>query len=291
MELERRGTMAAVAQAVGASPSAVSQQLNLLEEETGVSLLETVGRGVRLTLRARLLAEHAQSVIERLEQAETELLASMDEPTGRIRVACFESILSTLVPPTITRLAENYPQLRVEIIHEVSPKEAIDGLRSHDFDLVMGEELPGYPQAKNAGLQEESLTEDEILLAFPLRGPLSKLPLTLEATKDAPWVMDPPKNPFAYWATAQCRAVGFEPDIRFETPDPGLQLRFVEAGLAIAFVPEVLRRLGEPAVKLVRLPNGPRRRLLTVVRRSSVSHPGIVAFRAGLHKSLAYPPG
>ena len=48
-ELEERGTLWAVAAALGYSPSAVSQQLTVLEKEAGVPLLERAGRGVKLT--------------------------------------------------------------------------------------------------------------------------------------------------------------------------------------------------------------------------------------------------
>ena len=65
-ELHRRGTLAEVARALSYSPSAISQQLALLEAETGVRLLERVGRGVRLTEQARILVGHADVVFERL---------------------------------------------------------------------------------------------------------------------------------------------------------------------------------------------------------------------------------
>ena len=61
-ELDRRGTLAAVARALNYSPSAISQQLSQLEAEAGVKLLEQAGRGVRLTAQARILA----SAVERL---------------------------------------------------------------------------------------------------------------------------------------------------------------------------------------------------------------------------------
>ncbi|MBA2673086.1 LysR family transcriptional regulator, partial [Ramlibacter sp.] len=48
-ELARRGTMAAAAEALFLTPSAVSQQVALLEQEAGVALTERRGRGVRLT--------------------------------------------------------------------------------------------------------------------------------------------------------------------------------------------------------------------------------------------------
>ena len=54
-ELNHRGTIGAVASELAYSPSAVSQQLALLEKEAGVPLLERVGRNVRLTAAAQTL--------------------------------------------------------------------------------------------------------------------------------------------------------------------------------------------------------------------------------------------
>ena len=117
-ELDRRGTLAAVARALSYSPSAVSQQLSQLEAETGVVLLEPAGRGVRLTAQARILVAHAEAILERLEEAEAELRASLTEVRGTLRVASFQSVLLALVPEVLTRLAERHPGLRVEITHQ-----------------------------------------------------------------------------------------------------------------------------------------------------------------------------
>ncbi|NVB37380.1 LysR family transcriptional regulator [Pseudenhygromyxa sp. WMMC2535] len=287
LELERRGTMAAVARAVGASPSAVSQQLALLEEEVGVLLLEPVGRGVKLTARARALAEHARVILEQLEQAEVELAAE-DEPVGTLKVASFQSVLSTLLPDALEHLAGIHPQLRVEVSHR-DPEEALDRLLSHDFDLVLGEELPGFLQAKDAQIHEEDLVMDEIRLMLPRRGPLAKLPGELEALAEAPWVMDPPKTVSARWATAMCRSAGFEPDVRFDSPGPGLHLRLVEVGQAVAFVPDLLGRLGKPRARVFTLPERPKRRLFTGARRAAAARPGIVALRASLRWAADAP--
>ena len=78
-ELDRRGTLAAVARALSYSPSAISQQLSQLETETGVALLEPAGRGVRLTPQARILVEHTEVILKQLEEAEADLRASLAE--------------------------------------------------------------------------------------------------------------------------------------------------------------------------------------------------------------------
>ena len=64
-ELHERGTVAAVADALQFTPSAVSQQLSMLEREAGVQLLERAGRGVRLTDAALVLVRHADALLER----------------------------------------------------------------------------------------------------------------------------------------------------------------------------------------------------------------------------------
>src|SRR6188474_2553074 len=86
-ELHERGTVAAVADALQFTPSAVSQQLAVLEREAGVALLEPAGRGVRLTDPAIVLVRHAQVLLDRAELAEAELAAAAGHVSGRARIA------------------------------------------------------------------------------------------------------------------------------------------------------------------------------------------------------------
>ncbi len=90
-ELHARGTIAAVADALQFTPSAVSQQLALLERETGVRLLEKAGRGVRLTDPALVLVEHAEALLERAALAEADLANATGTVSGRARIAAFPS--------------------------------------------------------------------------------------------------------------------------------------------------------------------------------------------------------
>src|SRR3954454_25169545 len=91
-ELHHRGTIAAVADALQFTPSAVSQQLATLEREAGVPLLERAGRGVRLPDAALTLVDHADALLERAALAEADLAAAAGTVTGRARVAGFQSV-------------------------------------------------------------------------------------------------------------------------------------------------------------------------------------------------------
>src|ERR671921_927316 len=88
-ELQARGTIAAVAEALQFTPSAVSQQLAILEREAGVPLLERAGRGVRLTDPALVLVGHADALLDEAARAEANLAAAVGAVTGRGRIASF----------------------------------------------------------------------------------------------------------------------------------------------------------------------------------------------------------
>src|SRR5919199_549248 len=98
-ELNERGTIAAVADALQYTPSAVSQQLAILEREAGVPLLERAGRGVRLTDAALVLVEHAEALLARAALAEADLAAAAGTVAGRGRIAGFQSVALRIALP------------------------------------------------------------------------------------------------------------------------------------------------------------------------------------------------
>src|SRR5687768_7943142 len=106
-ELEARGTIAAVAEALSFTPSAVSQQLTQLERETGVALLERVGRGVRLTPVARSVLDRVDRVFAELDEVEALLASAAREPAGTITLTAFQSAALELVPAALTALARD----------------------------------------------------------------------------------------------------------------------------------------------------------------------------------------
>ena len=80
------GSIVGAASSLGYTPSAISQHLAALQRETGLTLLERVGRGVRPTAAGRTLADQADRVLERLGEAEAvvaDLVARLPLPDGR----------------------------------------------------------------------------------------------------------------------------------------------------------------------------------------------------------------
>ncbi len=169
-ELKQRGTIAAVADALQFTPSAVSQQLAMLERETGVRLLERAGRGVRLTDPALVLAEHADALLDRAAVAEADLAAAAGTVTGRARIAGFRSVVLHLALPAMAALADDAPRLRCEVV-EAEPEQALPALALGDVDLVLGDEWQHQPWRLPAGLARHDLFRDPGLAAPPRRAP------------------------------------------------------------------------------------------------------------------------
>ncbi|MGW0710108.1 LysR substrate-binding domain-containing protein [Streptomyces sp. NPDC002643] len=293
-ELKHRGTLAAVAAALSYAPSSVSQQLSQLEAEVGVTLLEPVGRRVRLTEQAEILVAHTEAVLERLERAEADIATSLTELTGTLRIASFQTAALALIPAALDRLRELHPKLRVHVTH-MEPERALPALQARDFDLVLAEEYPGNPHPRPAELEEEDLLDDPLRLALPPGGAADGdgpqggtaagggPPDALRSLADHPWVMEPEGTAARHWAMTLCRDAGFEPDVRFETTDLLLHHRLVAQGHAAAFLPDLVWSGHPPTVPLLRLPPGQdTRRVFTVVRRGGGRHPAVLACRAAL---------
>src|SRR3954471_9492153 len=164
-ELNARGTIAAVADALQFTPSAVSQQLAMLERETGVRLLERAGRGVGLTDPALVLVEHADALLERAALAEADLAAAAGTVAGRGRIAGFQSVMLRLAVPAMEQLAREAPRLRCELV-EAEPEQALPALARGDIDLALVDEWPHQPLRVPAGLLRHELMRDTIYLVM-----------------------------------------------------------------------------------------------------------------------------
>lgn len=278
VELSRRGTIAAVAQALSFSPSAVSQQLSVLEKEAGATLLEPLGRRVRLTAEGQLLVEHATTILAQLESAQAALAGLRGDVTGTIKVAAFQSAALSLLLPTIRQLGHTHPGCRVEVT-ELEPEVSIPALVAGDFDLVLGEEYPDHPLPLVPGVEREDLTVDPLELAVPAAWEQAT---TLTSIAARPFAMEPLGTTSRTWSTTLCRTAGFEPDVRYTSTDLQIHLRVVEEGLAAALLPGLAGARHHPGVTLRPLPGHPHRRVFTATRVGGREHPRVALVRNAL---------
>jgi DNA-binding transcriptional LysR family regulator len=282
-ELKIRGTLAEVAAAMNFSPSSVSQQLALLEKETGVELLRKVGRRVQLTAQAEILVAQTASMLQILESAEATLAASLSAVAGTVRVAVFQSAALALMPDALSLMRSRYPEVRVEMVQR-EPETALYETWARDFDMVVAEEYPAHAAPRHPELDKKWLTSDAVSLAVPPESRQRRPVASIEDARDLPWVMEPAGAASRHWALQQCRIAGFEPDVRYETADLQAQIRLIESGNAVALMPELVWAGRETSCRLIELSGDARRSIFTSVRDSGAHHPATLAFREVLEE-------
>jgi DNA-binding transcriptional LysR family regulator len=262
-EFALRGTLAAVADALSYSPSTISQQLDQLEKDAAVPLFVADGRRLRLTEHGELLAAYAERALDEDERVRGELEA-LRPGAAPVRVALMQTAALALLPDALALLAAREPDLRLEAA-AVPPEEGLFELSARRFDLVVAEQYPGHTRAHRDGLTRRILGRDPIRLAVP-RGDRAR---GLRDLADRPWVLEPEGTAARQWAVQQCRAAGFEPDVRYALPDLTAHVGLVAAGRAVAMLPDLVWAGARPPVRTITLPDAPTREVFVATRAAS----------------------
>ncbi|MFB9903194.1 LysR substrate-binding domain-containing protein [Allokutzneria oryzae] len=242
VQLESLGTIRAVAEALAMSPSSVSQQLSVLQQEARATLLEHHGRRVTLTPAGVRLAAHAREILRSIEVAEADLAERRTEPVGEVRVAAFSSAVRAFVLPTAAALRRSHPRLRITVT-ELEPHDSLRELRRGDVDLAVLYDFGDGSIPVDDQVRRVRLGGDPVVLVLPQGHPSASADtVELAAMAGERWVMDRPSCHLSDLVTRLCRQAGFEPEIAGHYGSYPLLLDHVELGLAVAALPALAVR-------------------------------------------------
>lgn len=133
------GSIARVARAEFITPSAVSQQLKLLEREAGTTLLEPVGRGLRLTDAGQIVVDGAREAMRDLDRTATRLDEYLGVLTGTVRIVTFTTAGQLLLPGVLQRLNRVAPHVELSCRDEdLDANEAVESLLDSHIVLAYG---------------------------------------------------------------------------------------------------------------------------------------------------------
>jgi DNA-binding transcriptional LysR family regulator len=288
-ELHHRGTLSAVADALSYSTSNVSQQVRVLEKEVGVRLVEPVGRKVQLTPQGLILVSHAEKILEMLERAEAEVSTSLDQPRGTVRIASFQSAALTFIPRMARDLRDLYPELTIEF-HQGEPEETLPALQSSEYDLVITEAYPGLPAPSAPSIRYSTLFEDPLWLAMDdsTAEVLDHGKTIIAQLANIGWAVEAEDSAPRTWVINECRKAGFEPRIVCSSEDLAVQLRFVEAGIAVAVLPGLALEQAAPNIRKFSISsNVQSRSIILAVREVSMEQPAIRAVTSALNRATS----
>ena len=281
----RVGTVRATAAELVMSPSAVSQQLGLLEAETGAVLFERSGRRMTLTATGELLADRARGLLDHADAVDAELADLASGPAGRVRVGGFASAISSTLVPAVRRMAHLNPHLEVEL-HEIEPREATTALLQGRIDLaVTVDEGDGTLLA--ATITVVPLATDPLLAVLPPGHPLaSHATVSLAELADDAWALDHEGTYLGELVPRECRLAGFQPRVVGRFSSYGVMLAHVASGRSVAVLP-ALAVDGAAGVVALPVAGLADRRIVIAVRTGAARRRAVTAVIEALRRGAA----
>src|SRR5919204_2986816 len=231
VEVQRRGSISAAAEACGVSQPSATKQLKTLEAALGERLVERNGRASRLTEAGQIVVGHATRVLDTLQGLEEELEALRGAETGTLTLAASTTPGAYVMPSILQCFADRHPGVHVDISIGSSAWVA-ERVARREFALGVAGEVP-LPD----GVRAEPFLDDELIgISAPDR-------IKLRRGKAAPaelerWTLLVRESGSSTRAVADryLARAGCHPANRWELDSNEAIKRSVRAGLGIGFV-------------------------------------------------------
>ena len=135
-EVVRTNSMRAAAENLNVAATAVSRQIENLEEYFGAQLVERSNRGIRLTAAGRLLADRAGKTLRELEQVHQLIEDLQGLESGKVVLYANGATVANVIAPVLAEFSLRYPKLRFEVA-VTSAREAIEALGTGEADIAV----------------------------------------------------------------------------------------------------------------------------------------------------------
>lgn len=220
----------------------LTRQIQLLEEELGVTLFTRTARGMALTQAGEALMKDARHIQAMLEQAAERARRAGRGQEGRLDIGVYGSAMFDSVPRLLERFHQRHPQVRIVVHHAQTPAQ-VTALRQGRVLAVLERMRP-----READIEEELVSREPLFVALHADDPLAvQAEVDILQLKDSPLLVQAaPSSQLLNVALELCRNSGFEPQIAQSTDDIVAATMMVAAGLGTCFVPRCMTRVQMP---------------------------------------------
>jgi DNA-binding transcriptional LysR family regulator len=237
LEVVRLGSLSEAARRLGISQSAISQQLQRLEQEIGLQLIDRSERGAVLTPAGRRFHRFAEAVVAAKGELARDLDEMRDDVIGSLVLASSTIPGEFLVPRLLSEFRRLHPAV-VATVTMLPSLTVVERLNAGDFDIGFS----GLPPA-GSGLEAFPVGSDTIVLVVPAAHPLAGRPsVTVAELRGQPFVLREETSGTQRSVEAALRPLGLD----LGRPGNGLRLgttqavvSAIEAGLGIGFISDL----------------------------------------------------
>jgi molybdate transport repressor ModE-like protein len=231
VELRRRGSISAAADACRMGQPSATKHLKTLEAAVGEKLVRRDGRASRLTPAGEIVAVHAQRVLDTFEGMHEELRALRGAELGTLTLAASTTPGSYVLPSILECFAERHPKVEVDVVIG-SSRWVAERVAHRDVSLGLAGELE-WPD----GVIAEKFLDDEIVgIAAPGRLRLRGGRAALAEIASQTLIAREPGSSSRVVADRHLARLGYRPAKRWELDSNEGIKRSVRAGLGVGFV-------------------------------------------------------
>jgi len=247
------GSLHRAATRLNLSQSALSRQMQALENELGGKLLERSSTGVRPTVGGHALAAKVGAMLGSYDSAMLEVRRLARGQSEEIRIGYLGSAFEEYLEPALKKLRKVHPRTKVKLL-DLFPGEQITALRKGEIDIGLTLETGAL---LGRDFYTRKLAVDKSVAFLPRRHPLaSRKQLRLSELKNETFLMGPDEHvPGARRQLIRiCRRCGkFKPRLINVTAaeDVSSVLALVAKEDAVTLGPAFLRRCKAPDAVVV----------------------------------------
>jgi len=239
IQFQTLGTMQQVSEVMHTSIASVSQQLNLLEQDTNLKLFEKVGRRVQLTHEGHALVKKVRPVINQLEDIENALKDKSEDIQGTVRIAAFTSALEKIVIPAASKLSKEHPKLEIHLT-ELEPDKSIPAIDAYQFDIAVVAYTEKTHLLEKNYREVIKLGSDKLKVLVSDKNPLAKhAQISIEQLEKENWVLEPDGTYLSNHTKKLCVSAGFEPNVINVVQNYLTMHLLIAENLAVGILPEL----------------------------------------------------
>ncbi|USD41083.1 HTH-type transcriptional activator IlvY [Vibrio sp. SCSIO 43135] len=237
------------ASAMHISPSALSRQIQKLEEETGQSLFLRDNRSVELTPAGKKLLPVAMKILSEWQQYNAQLEGHEQELTGEIRLFCSVTASYSHLPELLSDFRLQHPLIEFKL-STGDPAQAIEKVLADDVDIA----ISAKPEQLPARIEFETISE----IPLSVIAPIGVSNFADELQKDKPdWSSIPfivPESGTARdRANAWFKAMKIKPTIYAQVSGHEAIVSMVALGCGVGIAPDVVINNSPVKEKIQRL--------------------------------------
>jgi LysR family transcriptional regulator, low CO2-responsive transcriptional regulator len=235
VEVDRRGSISAAAEACRMSQPSATKHLKTLEAALGEKLVERNGRASRPTEAGQVVVGHAARVLDTLQGLQEELDALRGAEIGTLALAASTTPGTYVLPSILQCFAERHPGVDVDIAIGASSWVAERvGKREYSLGIAGEVDLPD-------GVRAEPFLDDELVgIAAPDRIKLRRGKIAIAELSRWTLLVREPGSSTRAVADRHLARAGYRPTNRWELDSNEAIKRSVQAGLGVGFVSKLV---------------------------------------------------